>query len=103
MEYLHDYTDSRGNTYVLVRDDNNILAFLPADEYNARVHPVLSQRGVLRERKEGSGKMEYLYDYMDSGGNIYVVVQDDDNNILTLTADEYNERVHQENIRRTTP
>ena len=40
--------------------------------------------------------MEYLYDYMDSNGNIYVVVQDD-NNILTLTADEYNEY-----IRRTT-
>lgn len=46
--------------------------------------------------------MEYLYDYMDSGGNIYVVVQDDNNNILTLTADEYNERVHQEYIRRKT-
>lgn len=46
--------------------------------------------------------MEYLYDYMDSRGNIYVVVQDDNNNILTLTADEYNEQVHQENIRRPT-
>ena len=52
------------------------------------------------ERKEQG--MEYLYDYMDSSGNIYVVVQDDNNNIITLTADEYNERVHQKNIRRIT-
>ena len=50
------------------------------------------------ERKEEG--MEYLYDYMDSSGNIYVVVQDDNNNILTLTADEYNERVHQDSNRR---
>ena len=45
--------------------------------------------------------MGYLYDYMDSSGNIFVVVQDDDNNILTLTADEYNKQVQSETERTT--